>query len=98
MVLRISCFLEMTVNPTWIAAVVQYTIDTRLAVLDVVIDGIREPAGERAMESEALVVDTCVKGKRFDLSIKCVAKIITHARLLIFVEPIAVAYIVVGGI
>ncbi len=50
------------------------------------------------MESEALVVDTCVKGKRFDLSIKCVAKIITHARLLIFVEPIAVANIVVGGI
>ena len=88
----------MAINPTWIAAVVQYAIDTRLAVLYVVIDGIGKPAGESAMKFESLVVDACVKGKRFDLSIECVAKIVAHAWLLIFVEPIAVANVVVGGI
>ena len=91
-------FLEVVIYPIRIAAVVQYAIDARFSVLDVIIDGKWKPAGECAMESEALVVDACVKGKRFDLSIECVAKIVAHAWLLIFVEPIAVANVVVGGI
>ena len=62
--LRIFCVPKMTVNPIWIAAVVQHAIDTRFAVLDVVIDGIGKSAGECAMESETLVVNTRVKGKR----------------------------------
>ena len=88
--------MEVVIYPIWIAAVVQYAIDARFSVLNVIIDGIGKPAGECAIESETLVVNTRVKGKRFDLSIKCVTKIIANSRLLIFIKPIAVANIVVG--
>ena len=77
--------MEVVIYPIRIAAVVQYAIDARFSVLDVIIDGIGKPAGECAIESETLVVNTRVKSKRF-----------ANSRLLIFIKPIAVANIVVG--
>ena len=59
----------MVVNPSRIAAIVEYAVNTSLAVLNVVVDRIWESARQDTMESEMLVVDACVKGKRFDFSI-----------------------------
>ena len=86
----------MTVNPIRVAAVVEYAINTSLAVLNVMADRIWESARQCLIETESLVVDASIKGKRFDFAIKSVAKIVAHAGFLFFVEPIAVEYVVVG--
>ena len=88
----------MAVNPIRGASVVKHAVNTSLAVLDVVVDRIRESAGQSTIETKSFVVDTGVKGKRFNFSIKSVAKVVAQARLLAFIEPIAVTHVVMRRI
>ena len=89
----------MVIYPIWIAAVVQYAINARFTVLDVIIDGIRKPAGECAMESETLVVNTRVKGKRRHVALERCKEVVTEIRAVLpFVKQETVAQVVLGGL
>ena len=54
--------MKVAVNPVRVAAVVKHTVNTSLAVLNVVVDRIRESARQCAIETEPLVVYSGVKG------------------------------------
>ena len=70
----------MAVNPFGFTAVVKHSVNTSLVVLNVVVDRIWESARQDTIETEALVVDSGVKGKRRQIALEHSEKVIAKIR------------------